>query len=117
MSTAITTAKAAAAFLALWMATVPGVYAQTFAQKYDLSVKRVFSENQTTGGFFTAENIAADCLWGLVYIDLAQPAGRSQMALLITAKAQGLRIQRLDYKKDVPGYPAGACVASGIHIE
>jgi hypothetical protein len=90
---------------------------ETIGQKSNLTVKRIFAEGQAGGGFYTAEDISADCLWGLFYIDMSGPGGRGQLALLISAKAQNLRLQRVDYKKNVAGYPAGACLVSGLHVE
>jgi hypothetical protein len=110
--------RALAGTALLGLALPPAAVAQeTFAQKYNLTVKRIFAEGQTGGGFFPAEDIAADCLWGLFYIDMSVPAGRGQIALLISAKAQNLRLQRVDYRKNVAGYPAGSCLLSGLHIE
>lgn len=86
-------------------------------QKSNLHVLRVFSEDQTTGGFYTTENILADCTWGLMYVDLTNPAGRAQFALLLQAKAQGLKLSRVDYTKNPAGTAAGICTANGIHME
>jgi len=91
--------------------------AQTPPPKYDLHVLRVFSEGQSKAGFFTTENISADCLWGLMYVDLSSPTGRGQLALLMQAKAQGLKLARVDFTRSATGYPAGSCLATGIHVE
>jgi len=92
--------------------------AQQSKQIWDLHVLRVFAEGQTTAGFFAVENIGAECLWGLMYIDLSNATGRAQMALLINAKAQGLKLQRIDYIKNPgAGYTEGTCLAKGIHVE
>lgn len=91
--------------------------AQPQPSKNDLHVLRIFSEGQSTAGFFTVESISADCLWGLMYLDLSTPSGRGQLALLMQAKSQGLKLQRVDFSKDAPGYPAGTCLATGIHVE
>lgn len=80
-------------------------------QRADLHVMRVFTESATTGGFYPAESI--DCLWNLLYIDLSTPSGRGQLALLMQAKAQNLRVARLDYNKN----PDGTCSVWGIHVE
>jgi hypothetical protein len=110
-------AVAAPLLAALCLPHAATAQTETFHQKHNLTVKRVFAEGPSGGGFFPTEDIAADCLWGLIYFDLAQPAGRAQMALLINAKAQNFRLQRVDYKKNAAGYPAGTCVLTGLHVE
>lgn len=91
-----------------------GAASPAFAdQKADLHVLRVFSEGANVGGFFPVENISADCLWGLMYVDLTSPAGRGQLALLLQAKAMNLKLQRVDYAKN----GNGTCSATSIHIE
>lgn len=82
-------------------------------QKADLHVLRIFSEGATTAGFYPVENIWADCAWGLIYVDLSNVAGRGQLALLMQAKAQNLKLQRVDYTKA----PSGTCTLTGLHIE
>lgn len=92
--------------------------AQQSKQAGDLHVLRIFAEGESRAGFFTVENIGAECLWGLMYIDLSNAAGRAQMALLVNAKAQGLKLQRIDYIKNPgAGYAEGTCLAKGIHVE
>lgn len=91
--------------------------AQSQPSKYDLHVLRVFTEGQSTAGFFTVENISADCLWGLMYVDLSTPSGRGRLALLMQAKAQGLKLQRVDFVKNASGYTSGTCLATGVHVE
>jgi hypothetical protein len=109
---------ASAAMLTLLALLLPlAAGAQTAHQKLDLSVKRVFTEGAANGGFFPREDIGADCLWGLMYLDLSNPGGRAQLALLINAKNTQQRLQRVDYHKDVPGTPLGSCWLRGLHIE
>jgi Salmonella virulence plasmid 65kDa B protein len=54
-------------------------------------------------------------LFGLGWT-LSGPSGRGQTALPMSSKAQGFRLQRVDYKKNAVGYPAGTCVLTGLHV-
>lgn len=81
-------------------------------QKAGLHVQEVFAESASTGGFYPAESVSADCKFGVFYLDLSTPSGRAQLALLMQAKAQGLVLPRIDYIKNSDG----TCTATGLHI-
>lgn len=103
----------------IWQVAVAAALIVTFAapalaeQKSSLHVRRIFTESAATAGFLPIEDISADCLWGLMYIDLSTQAGRAQLALVMQAKVQNLVLARVDYSKN----PNGTCSVYGIHVE
>lgn len=82
-------------------------------QLFDLHAARAFSEGSASGGFMPVENISAQCLWNVMFVDLSNMGGRAQFALLMQAKAQNLRLQRVDYVRSA----GGTCAVVGLHVE
>lgn len=70
----------------------------------------IFSENQNAAGFYTSEGLS-QCMWGIMFIDLSNEAGRAQLSLLLVAKTSGLKIVRMDYY-----ISDSKCYLSGMHI-
>jgi len=81
----------------------------------NMPVKQLFSEGTTAGGFYLTEtNLAAQCLYGIMYFRLDTDTGKAQFSSLLAAKAAGWRIKRIDYSRDAS---SGVCSATGIHID
>ena len=76
------------------------------------TVKRIFTEGSTRGGFYAVEGIS-ECQWGIMFVDLSTAAGKGMLSQLLTAKSAGFKVVRIDYS--VSG--SGTCLASGLHIE
>lgn len=76
------------------------------------TVKRVFSEGIASAGFMSTEGFS-QCLYGIMYLDLGKDSGKAQFSMLLSAKASGQKIVRIDYSVD----GIGKCNLSGLHIE
>jgi len=76
-------------------------------------VNKIFAEGAATAGFYTTETLT-ECLYGIMYIDLSNEAGKSQLALAITAKATGSKIVRMNYTRDSG---TTKCSLTGLHIQ
>jgi hypothetical protein len=77
------------------------------------TVKRVFAEGATTGGFYTNEGLT-QCLYQIMYIKLDTDAGKAHFSMLLSAKAAGQKIVRLDYTVSSSN---GQCDLNGLHVE
>ena len=88
--------------------------AVTFADSLNepRTVKRIFSEGIASAGFVSNEGMT-QCLYGIMYLDLSKESGKAQFSMLLTAKASGQKVVRIDYSTDA----IGKCNLSGLHIE
>ena len=75
-------------------------------------IDKVFAEGATTAGFYTKESLP-ECLWGIMYISLANESGKAIFSIVLSAKAAGQTVVRIDYTKDA----AGKCLAGGLHVQ
>lgn len=76
-----------------------------------LTVDRVFSEGTNTAGFYPEEPLT-ECQYQLFYIDLSKESGRAIFSMVLSAKATGDKIIRVDYTVS----SSGTCTVSGLHI-
>ena len=98
-------------FFALPLTFLPALaLAESFS---NIAVRQVFAESDTVAGFFPRDDVSSQCLFGVIYINLGTQAGRAQLSLVMQAKAQGLRVARVDYVKQ----PNGSCHVTGLHIQ
>lgn len=75
-------------------------------------IDKVFAEGESLAGFYTKESLP-ECLWGLMYINLATDSGKALFTLVLSAQARGAVVSRIDYDKD----DNDKCLARGIHIK
>ncbi|TVZ40603.1 hypothetical protein P886_5037 [Alteromonadaceae bacterium 2753L.S.0a.02] len=75
-------------------------------------IDKVFAEGESLAGFYTKESLP-ECLWGLMYINLATDSGKALFTLVLSAQARGALVSRIDYDKD----DNDKCLARGIHIK
>lgn len=78
----------------------------------------VFVEGASGGGITINEpELAAECNFGIAYVDLTQDTGEAFLSFALTAKAAGLEIARIDIAKTPwPGQPKGRCDLTGLHV-
>lgn len=75
-------------------------------------VKTLFSEPGTAGVYL--KEGTPQCLFNLMYINLASPEGKAILALLMSAKTSGMAVTRLDYARDAS---TTKCHLTGVHVE
>ncbi|TQV86559.1 hypothetical protein [Aliikangiella coralliicola] len=82
------------------------------------TVKRIFSESQSTAGFYTVEGLP-QCKFQIMYIRLSnsdgtpKESGRAQLSMVMAAKSAKWKIVRMDYTVD----SGGSCRLTGLHTE
>jgi hypothetical protein len=60
-----------------------------------------------------AEPTSAQCLHGVIYIDTTSVTGRTQLSLVLTAKALSKKLAQLAYRQD----EGGLCWATTLEME
>ena len=86
---------------------------QTFAIEIlnrEIHISRTFAESTSTAGFYTKEPLP-ECLWGLMYINLASDSGKAIFTMALTAKTANQPVVRIDYVKE----SNGTCSVRGFH--
>lgn len=76
------------------------------------TVKGVFAENASTGGVKIVETNFSVSLFSLMYLNLSNETGEAIFSLLVSAKAAGWKINRIDYTVA----PNGSCTVTGLHV-
>lgn len=76
------------------------------------TVKQIFSEGVSAAGFYTNEPLP-ECRYGIMYMNLANESGKAMFALVLSAKAAGQTVNRIDYTVSA----TGLCMATGLHVK
>ncbi len=76
------------------------------------SIGQVFSEGSSTAGFYTVEGLP-QCKYQIMYIDLSDEAGKAQFSMVLSAKAAGQKVVRMDYNLG----PDNRCDLTGLHVK
>lgn len=56
-----------------------------------------------TGNLKPAEKLTTDCLYGVLYFDVGSEIGKAMYSTLLTAKAGGRKLARIDYFQNSNG--------------
>ena len=75
------------------------------------TVSQILAEHGNKAGFYTEEGLP-QCLWGVMFIDLSNKAGKAHLSLALSAKMGGLKVVRMDYTVS-----SEKCFLTGMHIQ
>ena len=75
------------------------------------TITTILAENNNHAGFYTSEGLDM-CIWGIMFIDLSNEAGRAHLSMALSAKLSGLKVIRMDYVVENE-----KCWLKGMHIK